>query len=375
MIFFFEEYGTLVFFNKSLSELESKNFESIKTLLDLNKQKFLIKKKKNIKILKKNEDIYENILHLINEKTLNPELVYNKLKEYLKSRGVEFIKKNCLKVIEEKKIIKTHNSNYKFDKIILACGSNFKKIVSKKTSAKILKQFYGAGISVDLKIDDPITFKSCIRSVNRGQACGVYLIPQKKKNIRIGATNKLWDKNDVSMDKNSLRELIFNFKKTFNIKKFKIVKVNYGFRPVSIDGFPIMGELTKDIFLIAGTRRDGWHCSPDISDYISTLVIKNKTKKNLFKEYNYFKPFRKPISYGKLEDNIRTIVLHEISAKLQHLKIKAKKHYIDKLKKQISIEVKKVLNYHGLKVGINPEIYPYLKYRAKIKKKINFYEV
>ena len=365
---FFEKTGTYVYKDKSQGELEKKNFKAIIYTLKKNRCKFSFTDKKKF-IFLKNRNLSNKLLFIKNEKFLNSKQLYDCLKKFLIKKGVKFVKKNISKIDEEKKLLYVNKKKIFFDKIILSCGSDFKKIISKKISQKIIKQFYGFGYTIDIQTNDPILSnnKYCFRSVNRGHACGIYIIPRKKGLMRIGATNQIWDKKKFYPKKKIYLELVNNFKKTFPNINFEIKKINYGFRPTSLDGFPIVGRLYKDIYVASGFGRAGWHCSPDVSDYIITLMF-NKNCKN-YSEYKYFSPYRKPI---KSKNLINSLIDSQYSAYIQHSNnIFCKK----KIKSKIKKDILNVLNFHKIYNGFDNQIYSYLSYRKKINKIFNIYEI
>jgi glycine oxidase len=366
--YFFEGKGTYVYLDKTQGRVEEENFNSIIKILRNKKEKFKFIKKNNFSFLSKN--ISDKLLFINNEKFLNSEKLYFCLKKFLqKNKKILFIKKNCSKINDEQKFVIASGKKYSFDRIILTCGSDFKKIIDKNISTKIMKQFYGLGYSLDIKTKDDLKNNFCFRSVNRGHACGIYLIPKTKKVFRVGATNQIWDKKKFVKNTQIFKELLKNFKKTFLINNFDLISINKGFRPISLDGYPIIGELKKHIYVVAGFGRAGWHCAPDTSDHIVNLMF-NKKKNTC--EYKYFSPFRKPIKNKKLIDDI---IISEYSAYIQHNDKKITKKKSDVKRKKIKKNVLDVIKYHKLDKCFDVQIYPYLKYRKKIKKKFNIYEI
>ena len=368
---FFEKTGTYIYVDKSQGELEKKNFQSILDTLKKKKSKYHFVDKKEFVFLK-NKNLSNKLLFIENEKFLDSNQLYYCLKNFLIKKKIKFVKKNVSKIDEKKKILMVNNKKLTFDKIVLSCGSDFKKIINKKISKKIIKQFHGFGYSLDIMSDHKMLKKNkhCIRSVNRGHACGIYIIPRTNGTMRIGATNQIWDKKKFNKNKKTYLELINNFKKTFPGIDFKIKNINFGFRPVSLDGFPIIGKLYKDIYVVSGFGRAGWHCAPDVSDYIFDLMFdKNYSKYN---EYKHFSPYRKPIENKKL---IKNLIDSEFSAYIQH--ISKDLAAIDKkiIKNKIKKKILNVLDFHKLDNVFDNQIFPYLNYRKKINKKFSIYEI
>ena len=67
-----------------------------------------------------------------------------------------------------------------------------------------------------------------------------------------------------------------------------LIKTNVGWRPTTQDTFPLLGKSSLDnLFIATGTKRDGFHNSPVISENIASLMRENKA---INKEFQIFNP-------------------------------------------------------------------------------------
>jgi glycine/D-amino acid oxidase-like deaminating enzyme len=67
----------------------------------------------------------------------------------------------------------------------------------------------------------------------------------------------------------------------------------HGTRPVSVDGFPLIGRCGLDGLIFAtGTHRDGFHCSPAIAAHVAHDILHGPTTDDRF---TWCTPERPPI--------------------------------------------------------------------------------
>lgn len=134
--------------------------------------------------------------------------------------------------------------------------------------------------------------------------------------------------------------------------------------------YPIIGFIKNTkILIVSGTRRDGWHMSPEISDYVAALITnKNYKYKN---DYRHFVPYRKYLFKINKKNYLKMIVDHQFSALLQHGYSSGISYANEKIKNNIIDEAKSILKFHKFKNHLPlPEIYPYLKYLKSIGRRL-----
>ena len=123
---------------------------------------------------------------------------------------IQVQRKNVKKILEKSGRVKfingyTRSLNKKGDKVdhvlletgekvsgdvyFLSPGATFSKIIeASDLGLQFPKIFYGVGCSVLLKTGE-MTLSNCVRTPNRGLACGVYSAPQDKEHTLVGASN------------------------------------------------------------------------------------------------------------------------------------------------------------------------------------------
>ncbi len=125
---------------------------------------------------------------------------------------------------------------------------------------------YGVGTSVEVRG----AHVACLRTPNRG----VYLAPCGDDRTVLGATNDVAvapEPGDPDAPARLVRAAAAVFDRA--LAGADIVRVNVGWRPISLDTYPLLGATSIANLLIAsGTRRDGFHLAPLIAEHLTALI-------------------------------------------------------------------------------------------------------
>ncbi len=322
--------GTYILNNTSSDEFDDANYESIIYALKKFKEPFEFVNPKeipNYKPSQKNRAIQS--VFIPGEGWLNPSLVIEQLDQILINHPqVKFVDDIVCKLdSKNNKITSIMLSNEKKiegDTYLVANGANAGELISKsKLGLKIQKMFYGVGVSIQLDTQGN-PHKNCIRTPNRGGGCGVYSIPhylgedETKDHIMVGATNYISNEPKKFPRISGIETLMRNAINEINNNFYAatLIKTNVGWRPTTQDTFPLLGKSSLDnLFVATGTKRDGFHNSPVISENIASLMRENKT---INKEFQIFNPEREFLKELSREDAIETIVNGLMSEHYQH---------------------------------------------------------
>jgi hypothetical protein len=94
-----------------------------------------------------------------------------------------------------------------------------------------------------------------------------------------------------------------------------LLRVNVGWRPTSQDTYPLLGKTKISNLLIAsGTKRDGFHLAPVISQTIVALLLNEPVDER----FQWFAPERKAIRLLTRQQAIEKAIRHQMSAAYQH---------------------------------------------------------
>ena len=168
---------------------------------------------------------------------------------------------------------------------------------------------FGVGTTIRLKTDI-LEQNNVIRTPNRGLACGLYAVPYAPDNLVVGATNQVSDIERNNSTVEDVRSILASTQKelNYNLYSAQILSINTGYRPISTDGIPLIGETPlKNVYICTGTRRDGWHLSPFLSKNVSAMVLSDKPIQNL----SIYQPNRNPYRFISVED-VNGMYQHEL---------------------------------------------------------------
>ena len=209
------------------------------------------------------------------------------------------------------------------DKYVLATGATVTDVLARSNlDIDVQRIFYGVGVSVEIRSPD-FPHTKCIRTPNRGLACGLYSVPyflqpdQPNDHVLIGASNFISAGPYNHGRLTSVESLMRGAMEQINTNFYRadLVRVNVGWRPTSQDTYPVLGKTSIDNLIIAtGTKRDGFHLAPVISEKIVALLFDEKLESN----FDWFAPERKPMRFLTREKAIATAVRHQMSASYQH---------------------------------------------------------
>lgn len=330
--FFDEPQNSTYIVNSTLADnYDEENFDSIVRALELYKQNFEIVNPANLDGYNPQQRYRATrAIRMEEEGWVSPATFIQMLEESLSTfKNVTFAYQNAIRLnVSSNKIDSLELSDgnvIRGDKYLLANGASYNQILT--NSAIRLdgpKIFYGVGTSLEVSLSANQTHPNCIRTPNRGLACGTYTVPQGRSikdgefRVLLGATNYISHIPVYSSRVDNINSILRNVTREINqeFDKALVTKVNTGWRPTSSDIYPLIGQTTTypSLYVCTGTKRDGWHLSPYISNFLTELIASEKTDKLMI----HFKPERAPIKNINREQAIEKGVKHLMSAAYQH---------------------------------------------------------
>jgi glycine/D-amino acid oxidase-like deaminating enzyme len=213
--------------------------------------------------------------------------------------------------------------------IVLANGSFAQALIDGVPDLRhaMPRLLWGAGSALDVTLPDWVKkyggidrsildIDHVVRSVDRGGACGLHLVPHGDGEYYCGASAGVWfdpePKARVHAIHVLLRGLVEEIHKAFFFAGISIR--GPGFRPTTIDAFPLLGESNiEGVWLANGMKRDGFTCSPLIANELSSAMLGGQSRLP-----ERFKPVRKLISYKTKAKAIDDHVDGDIGGEFQH---------------------------------------------------------
>ena len=232
----------------------------------------------------------------------------------------------------------------------------------------ILPVYYGVGSALEINDQfskfDHIPKRTVIRTPNRGSTCGIHIVPRSSNNFYVGAGSYISKKPIYGHRIGTINYLTSCLEREFTGKlPHTTTSFVQGFRPVSIDGKPLIGDLINDndIFIVSGTKRDGFTYAPIIVKHILDNFLNNKKNEKLQNIFEDWKPDRKMLSFLDRTSACKSYIDNKISGLIEHGMIHNSNH-----EKKVLIELKNEANkFHDLiikkfKLDINFGIHPEL---------------
>lgn len=197
--------------------------------------------------------------------------------------------------------------------IVVAAGARSEELVrTASEQIELIPTFPGLGFAVIARRLAGPPFRSVVRTPNRGFACGLHVVPAGDGREYLGATNRLVDQATSAAWLGDVRYLTQYAMQQLDeeIARHHVEQFLSGNRPVTLDGFPLIGWLPiSGLYLMTGTYRDGFHCAPLLATHVANEL---QGKPGMIDPR--FKPVREPIVARTMEQSIDDYVQHNLAA-------------------------------------------------------------
>ncbi|GAA2325435.1 FAD-dependent oxidoreductase [Streptomyces kunmingensis] len=182
--------------------------------------------------------------------------------------------------------------------VVVAAGSRTRRFIEQLPLGAVPLMLQGTGLAVlTQRHDDAAGFDHVVRTPNQPGACGLQLVPLGDRGHEyIGGTNLPSFLHStgpsLGVSFNLLRRACEDFDHRLGYSH--IHRWLVGHRPVTLDGFPLLGAVPscRGLVFASGTYRDGFHSSPVIAPHIADVVLDRATAHPHFVP---FAPERPPI--------------------------------------------------------------------------------
>jgi glycine oxidase len=237
---------------------------------------------------------------------------------------------------------------------LLATGATASEVLARSgLGVKMQRVFYGVGVSIELRSPD-FPHTRCVRTPNRGMACGVYSVPyvqgpdRAHDHVLVGASNFISATPYFYGRLTSVESLMRAAMEQINRHFYRadLVRVNVGWRPTSQDTYPLLGRSSVPNLTIAtGTKRDGLHLSPLLSVELAKLVLGEAAEAGL----SVFAPERRLLRTLGRAQGIARAVRQQISAEYQHDFSPAKNRMPEQLAETYRLNLERLHDQVGAK--------------------------
>ncbi|MGY6238996.1 NAD(P)/FAD-dependent oxidoreductase [Burkholderia ambifaria] len=248
------------------------------------------------------------------------------------------------------------------DRFVLCNGANLTRVLQASVpELPVQRLFYGIGMSIELQSSENV-HTHCVRTTNRGLACGVYSAPYGPDRTLVGASNYISPVPHEHGHAGSAYTLLKSAMDQINSRfsRANLVNVNVGWRPTTSDLYPLIGETSvRDLWILGGTKRDGFHLSPvlcrDLVAAMRGLPVDSR--------YAQLAPERPLIRNLSRDAAIAKTVRHQINAAYQHDFVPARNRMVEQLERAIRADLEALHDRLGATDwGIPPELVDMYRY-------------
>ncbi|CDG87426.1 NAD(P)/FAD-dependent oxidoreductase [Xenorhabdus bovienii] len=301
----FTAQGTHIILNTAGTyEIDNNNYDAIVEVLTSYNEPYEAIAPKQITWLKPNDLVRPlTSLYIPDEHAVNSHQLLKMLDSAFLSEGGTIIPENAKRILSKNEAatgVELQNGEaISADRVIIAAGVHSLDIISDMPNiTKLIPPlFAGNGVSMLLKLPEGMDLpQSVIRTPNRAFACGLHCVPRGDGTLYIGATNILKNFPRTQASVSDVQFLLDCAVEQLNTDLYfsEIISVQVGNRPISADGFPLIGECgIKGLWLVTGTYRDGLHQSPLLADYVANAIY-GETNADL--DLSDFTPIRAPLT-------------------------------------------------------------------------------
>ena len=352
--------GTFVVLNPCSGQIESDSFREMLAALERFDEPYEEIDPRIIEGFNPNQNIRPlRSIVINNEGTLDSRRFMSIVKSVLEQRNVEFIEHKATGFYQDGSAFAVeleNNETVQSEKCLLAAGAYTQKLLDAHPDLadRMPRVLPGVGFSTHLEQvpGNPIT--KVIRTPNRAGACGLHVVPQHDGSLYLGASN------DVYLHPQTLPMCgIVHFLVECGIEQINpalyrsaLLKTTTGNRPVTTDGFPMIGETSwKGLFVLTGTYRDGFQKSPVLGQIMAEEILGEQATF----EHNY-QPERSLIPTNTKEEAIKVYLDHLIAAYYEHGWRAPKISSQDSMREMAEEKIRAFFDEHGLDFGISAEI-------------------
>lgn len=263
-------------------------------------------------------------IHIPGEHAVDSGRLLARLEGAAAARGCTLIHERAVSLREDhgriRAVVLDNGDVIEAGQVVLAAGVGSQALIDSVPGlgATIPRLVAGYGVSAVMTTHDGTQPQSVIRTPNRAFACGLHVVPRGLGQVYVGATNII---NPTVMTEPVLRDLEFvlgcaHRQIRRNLWSSSVRRINVGNRPVSLDGFPLLGETpVQGLWMTTGTYRDGLFLSPLIAQEFANRLTGGSGEADL----SLFTPERAPVQRaGGRPRIIDTTVQHMLATGYEH---------------------------------------------------------
>ena len=352
--------GTFVVLNPCSGQIESDSFRELLSALDRFEEPYEEIDPRTIEGFNPNQNLRPlRTLVIPNEGSLDSRRFMSVLLSLLEQRGIQFVEQKAMGFCQDGSGFEVELENgetVQSSKCLLAAGAFTQHLLDSHPDLadRMPRVLPGVGFAANIEQlpDNPI--KKVVRTPNRAGACGLHVVPQADGSLYLGASN------DVYLQPQTLPMTgIVHFLLECGIEQINpalyrsaLLKTRTGNRPVTTDGFPLVGGTSwEGLYILTGTYRDGFHKSPILSQMIAEEILGEEATW----QHDY-QPERSLIPTTNKEEAIKVYLDHLIAAYYEHGWRAPKISSQDAMREVAEEKIRAFFDENGLDFGVSAEI-------------------
>ena len=352
--------GTFVVLNPCSGQIESDSFRELLSALKRFDEPYEEIDPRDIEGFNPNENLRPlRTLVIPNEGSLDSRRFMSVIQSLLKQRGVQFIEQKALGFYQEGSgfAVELENSEtIQSSKCLLAAGVFTQDLLDAHPDLadRIPHLFPGVGFSASIEQVPNNPIRKVVRTPNRAGACGLHVVPQSDGSLYLGASNDVFLRPQTLPMTGIVHFLLECGIEQINpaLYRSNLLGTRTGNRPVSADGFPLVGETSIDgLYILSGTYRDGFHKSPVLAEMMAEEILGEEPTW----QHDY-QPERSLIPTVNKEESIKVYLDHLIAAYYEHGWRAPKISNQDATRQIAEEKIRKFYDTHGFDFGISAEI-------------------
>lgn len=352
--------GTFVILNAMSGRIESENFDAMVGALQRFEERYDEVGPTDIEGLRPNQNRRPlRALYLADEGCIDARQFLNVLRTALTSRQVQFFDQRVARFARDGSGYTVELGNQ--DRIstsqcLLAAGAFTQDLLDAhpELSRRIPRLFPGVGFSMALSQDPSAPVRHVIRTPNRAGACGLHVLPLSDGSLYVGASNDIFIRPQTAPMAGIVHFLLECVMEQINPNLYRStpMMMNVGNRPVTADGFPLIGQTSwKGLFVLSGTYRDGLHQSPTLARIIADEILGVQPALE-----NGFYPERPLIQTLSKAESIRIYLDHLTAAYYEHGWQVARISDEETVRSMAEDRINRLCSELGIDYGLAPEI-------------------
>jgi HemK-like putative methylase len=312
--------GTTVLLNTVGTDgIDTRNFHAIRSMLEKHDEPYETVDPSDIDWLDPDANSRPlQALHIPGEHAVDSGRLLLRLEQTARDLGVTLIDGHAASVITEgdraRGVVLEDGTSLTATQVLLAGGVGTQTLIDSVPGLGdcIPRLVSGYGVSALVTTQDGTQPESVIRTPNRAFACGLHIVPRGAGRVYVGATNIV---TPHPMADPVMGDLLFLLECAHrqtrrNLWSSTVTSINVGNRPISLDGFPLLGESPLNgLWMMTGTYRDGLFLSPLLAKEFARRILGDAPELDLER----FSPERAPLEGMSREAVVDTTVEHTLA--------------------------------------------------------------